>query len=194
MSVIDQRQKIGGDDNSVQKMTAGRDIQINNILNIQNIQNIPSESIFWNHLKKILKNRKDTIFIHHRTFSEHDGFSLSARFMECVNGMLAHMENGNNAKAAAILCKYMRDRAIEDINFKNEVRDAVANVMSEFDEKGRVSRGTISDALQLANQLHLQSTGFGFDGIYMAVLEALVSSEAGRPPMMYVMAENESSK
>ena len=194
MSVIDQRQEIGGDDKSVQKMTAGRDIQINNILNIQNIQNIPSESIFWTHLKKILENRKDTIFIHHRTLSEHDGFSLSARFMECVNGMLTHMENGNNAKAAAILCKYMKDRAIEDINFKNRVRDAVANVMSEFDKKGTVSGDTVSNALNLANQLTFQTTGLGFDGIHMAVLEALVSSEAGCPPMRYVMAENESSK
>lgn len=180
-------------------MTAGRDININNTLNIQNIQHIPSESIFWTHLKKILENRKDTIFMRHQIFSKYPdskdgGPSLSARFMECVNGMLAHMENGNNAQAAAILCKYMRERSIEDINFKNEVRDAAADVMGEFDEKESVSRDIISNALHLANQLALQTTELGFDGIHMAVLDALVSSETGHPPMMYVMEKNDPSQ
>lgn len=155
------------------------------------LQKLKNDQKFWRALQEILENWTETIFqriIYWAEVEKKHNFAepnTATQFMECINSTLAHLRNGRDSEASEVLFGYIRKRFLDDANFKNELRDAVAAIMSEVDEKGSAGEDVTRTALHLANQQFIWSRGD--HEIYMAILNAAAVSAGTMKPIKYVM-------
>ena len=191
MSTI--RKIIGGDDNSLLNLMAGRDVNLILGVDIERVIKSLStnEPSFADALEKVLEDwRKNCPFLifleqepkessHHSVRERYDYFK---RYVDCVDNILDHLKNGRRRDAMTCIYHYMVGCMIRRIECKNKLHDDVMDAVVQFDD-GNLESKTIrrmQDSMQSAYAHADEGTEF-----FMLVVYAICLAEGIMGPPQY---------